>query len=211
MKPFGLLLLVILILLACGGEEGQGGVGLPFVDNFDTAGDWRTISDPEVEIGYVDGGLAIEIKVLDRTAWTVTGQEFSDAVISVDATPIGGPDDNSYGLVLRHVDDRNFYRFEISSDGYFAVQVPQENLGWEFLVDWTESQAIKRGQETNHLKVICDGTEMTFYANDVELAQVEDDRYAKGDVGLIAGTFYNEPGTHILFDNFRVDPLGDKE
>jgi hypothetical protein len=26
-------------------------------------------------------------------------------------------------------------------------------------------------------------------------------------VGVIAGTFYDEAGTHILFDNFAVEPL----
>jgi hypothetical protein len=32
---------------------------------------------------------------------------------------------------------------------------------------------------------------------------VEDDTYASGDVGLIAGTF-DEPGTDIRFDDFVV-------
>jgi hypothetical protein len=48
---------------------------------------------------------------------------------------------------------------------------------------------------------------MTFLVNGVELTQVEDDRFSKGDVGVIAGTFYAEAGTHILFDNFAVEPL----
>jgi hypothetical protein len=50
---------------------------------------------------------------------------------------------------------------------------------------------------------------MTFFVNDVELTQVEDGRYREGDVGVIAGTFYVEPGTHILFDNFQIEPLQD--
>lgn len=199
-------LLMLLLLTACGGgEDGAGSVA--FSDSFDTPGDWRTSSDPEVEIAYADGGLKVEIKVLDRVAWSVTGRSFSDGVVSVDATPVGGPDDNAYGLVIRHVDDRNFYRFEISSDGFFAVQAPEESLGWEYLVKWTESAAIHPGKETNRLKVECQGPTMVFYANDVELARVQDDRYSEGDVGVIAGTFYAEAGTHILFDNFAVEPL----
>jgi hypothetical protein len=201
-----LTLLVTLLLAACG---GNGGETVSFSDNFDTPSDWRTSSDPEVEIAYADGGLSIEIKVIDRVAWSVAGRRFKDGVVEVDATPIGGPDDNAYGLVVRHVDDRNFYRFEVSGDGYYAVQAPRAGVGWEFLVDWTESSAINRGRETNRLKVECRGAAMTFYVNDVELTRVEDGRYREGDVGVIAGTFYVETGTHILFDNFQIDPLGD--
>jgi hypothetical protein len=202
-------LLLLLALAACGGN-GDREESVAFSDDFESLGQWHTSSDPEVDIAHADGGLTIEVKVLDRVAWSIAGRNVSDGVVSVDATPIGGPDDNAYGLVIRHVDDRRFYRFEISGDGYFAIQAPTGSLGWEFLVGWTESPAIKRGRETNRLKVELDGPLMVFYANDVELARVQDERYSGGDVGLIAGTFYDEAGTRILFDNFRVDPLGEE-
>jgi hypothetical protein len=195
-------------MAACGGGGGEGAVEA-FSDGFDSPGGWRTSSDPEVEIAYAEGGLTIEIKVIDRVAWSVAGRSFKDGVVSVDATPIGGPDDNAFGLIIRHADDRSFYRFEISSDGFFAVQAPQGAFGWEFLVDWTESSAIHRGQQTNRLKVECQGPAMTFWVNDVELVQVHDERYSEGDTGVIAGTFYSEPGTHILFDNFDIEPINE--
>jgi hypothetical protein len=201
-----ILLVILALVVACGGSDA-GGDDTGFSESFDTPGEWRTSSDPEVDIQYAQDGLTIEVKVIDRVAWSVAGRKVRDGVISVEATPIGGPDDNAYGLVVRHVDDRNFYRFEISGDGYYAVQAPTGALGWEFLVDWTESAAIKRGRATNLLKVVCEGPVMTFHVNDVELVQVSDERYSEGDVGVIAGTFYTDPGTHILFDNFQVTPL----
>lgn len=201
-------LLLALVLVACGGGGGgTGGEGGAFRDNFDAPGAWRTISDPEVEIAYAAGGLSIEVKVLDRAAWTIAGRKFKDGGVSVDATPVGGPDDNAYGLVVRHVDDRSFFRFEVSGDGFFAVQAPRGPLAWEFLVDWTESAAIRKGRATNRLKVECRGATMIFYVNGVELTRVQDDRYREGDVGLIAGTFYTKAGTHVLFDNFEIEPL----
>jgi hypothetical protein len=209
-KPIRILvaLLVLALLVACGGSDDGDGSGA-FSDNFDTPGDWRVSSDPEVEIGYADGGLGIEIRVIDRVAWSLAGHNFKDGIVSVDATPVGGPEDNAFGLVVRHVDDRDFYRFEVSSDGYYAVQAPQGAYGWEFLVNWTESPAIRKGRETNRLKVECRDSTMVFYVNDVELASVQDDRYSEGDVGVIAGTFYVEAGTHIVFDNFEVELLKD--
>ena len=197
---------VLVLCVACGanGEEAES---IAYSEDFAAPGSWHTSADPEVEISYHDGGLGIEIKVIDRVAWSVAGRSVSDGIVSVDATPVDGPDDNAYGIVARHVDDRSFYRFEISADGYYAIQAPTGSLGWEFLVDWTESPAILKGRQTNTLSVTLDGPTMTFWVNEIELASVTDERYAKGDVGVIAGTFYDEPGTHILFDNFDVEPL----
>ena len=207
MRPVWLLLIFVFALsvTACSGANGADSNA--FTDSFDTPGGWRISSDPEVEIAYANGGLSIEVKVIDRVAWSVAGRKIGDGIVSVSATPVGGPDDNAYGLVIRHVDDRNFYRFEISSDGFYAVQAPTGALGWEYLVDWTESEAIHRGRESNRLSVECQGPTMVFYANDVELARIQDDRFSEGDVGVIAGTFYVEPGTHILFDDFAVEPI----
>ena len=199
-------LLVVMTVIACGSKGNGEGVALSFSDNFDAPGDWRTISDADVEVAYADGGLSIQVSVINRAVWTVAGRKFKDGAVSVSARPVAGPDDNAYGLVVRHVDDQNFYRFEISGDGYFAIQVPQGAFNWEFLVDWTESPAIKQGQESNRLKVECRGASMVFYVNDVELTRVEDDRYKEGDVGLIAGTFYT-PGARVLFDDFQVELL----
>jgi hypothetical protein len=199
-------MLVLGVGVACGGN-GDEAESIAYSEDFSAPGSWHTSSDPEVDISFHDGGLGIEIKVIDRVAWSMAGRSVSDGIVSVDATPVGGPDDNAYGIVARHVDDRNFYRFEISADGYYAIQAPTGSLGWEFLVDWTESPAIHKGRETNRLRVELSGPAMTFWVNDIELARVSDERYAEGDVGVIAGTFYDEPGTHVLFDNFSVEPL----
>jgi hypothetical protein len=190
----GWLFVAMLVLGAgvdCGGN-GDEAESIAYSEDFAAPGSWHTSSDPEVDISYHDGGLGIEIKVIDRVAWSVAGRSVADGIVSVDATPIGGPDDNAYGIVARHVDDRSFYRFEISADGYYAIQAPTGSLGWEFLVDWTESVAIHRGRETNRLRVELNGPTMTFWVNDVELARVTDERYTKGDVGVIVEPLVKE-------------------
>jgi len=200
--------LLLATLVACGSQGGDGDKpdSLPFEDSFQTQGDWHTTSDPEVEIAYQDGGLSIEIKVLDQVAWTVSGRHFEDFAIDVDATQVGGPDDNSYGVIARYVDDKSFYRFEISGDGYYAIHA-RDGLEWIPLVNWTESAAINQGQATNHLRVECQGNNLTFYVNDQLLERATDDRYQQGDVGLVAATLFGEPGTHILFKDFQVTAL----
>jgi hypothetical protein len=51
--------------------------------------------------------------------------------------------------------------------------------------------------------VDCIGDTLTLFVNDQQLAQVRDNEFPSGDVGLIAGT-YDTPGTDIRFDNFVV-------
>jgi len=205
---WGVIFLLLTLLTACGGRDANGDKpsSLPFKDDFTDQGNWHITSDPEVEIAYQDGGLSIQIKVLDRVAWTVSGRQFKDMAVDVDATQVGGPDDNSYGLVARYQDDKHFYRFEVSGDGYYAIHA-RDGQDWIPLVNWTESQAINRGQATNHLRVECQETSLRFYVNGQLLHQVDDDRYRQGDVGLVAATLYSEPGTHILFKNFEVSNL----
>lgn len=200
--------LLVTLLTACGSQDGKGDKpnSLPFKDDFTEQGSWHTTSDPEVEIAYRDGGLSIQVKVLDRVAWTVSGRQFEDLAVDVDATQVDGPDDNSYGLIARYQDDKHFYRFEISGDGYYAIHA-RDGQEWIPLVNWTESRAINRGQASNHLRVECRGTSLSFYVNGQLLHQVDDERYSRGDVGLVAATLYSQTGTHILFENFEVSEL----
>ena len=44
---------------------------------------------------------------------------------------------------------------------------------------------------------------MAFSVNGVELAEVQDSSYSRGDVGLYAGAFF-EPDVEVHFDNLRV-------
>lgn len=204
MKNLWLVLLVV--LSACGGGGSDKTDSLPFTDDFSTPGGWHTTSDPEVEIAYQDGGLSIEVKVLDRVAWTTTGRRYQDFAVDVDASQVGGPDDNSFGLIVRYQDERHFYRFEISSDGYYGIHA-RAGLEWIPIVNWSESPVINRGLANNHLRVECLGSSFSFYVNGQLLEQITDERYAEGDVGLVAVTLFNEAGTHILFKNFAVSDL----
>ncbi len=65
------------------------------------------------------------------------------------------------------------------------------------------TERINQGTGTNVIQADCEGENLTLSVNGTVLADVTDNRFSSGDVGLIAGTF-DEPGTDILFDNFFV-------
>ncbi len=193
-------LIIVALLSAC-----APGASLPFRESFDDARNgWTLTQSSQAEIAIGGGQLSIAVNQPDSLAWSVAaGKTFDDFTLDVDATPLSGPDDNDYGVIVRHLDDEDFYRFEISGDGYYNVQKRQKGK-WEKLVaDWTESSAIRKGKATNHLRVVCAGNTATFYVNQVKLIQVTDDSFKRGQVGVFAGTLA-EPGVRVAFDNLQM-------
>lgn len=177
----------------------------PFTDSFDdTRNGWTLVHNNQADILTEGGQLRVTVKQPDSLAWSIAaGKTFDRFTLDVDATPLAGPDDNDYGVIVRHVDDDNFYRFEISGDGYFNVQKRQKGK-WEKLIpDWTASEVIRKGKTLNHLRVVCAGSSLTFYVNQVQLAQINDTSFARGQVGLFVGTLV-QPGVQVAFDNLNV-------
>ncbi len=128
-------------MVACSPTSGL--TPLPYTDDFSNANNgWKVVNDQAIQIRYQDGALHFTIDDLDQIVWSVAGKRFGDFTLDVDATQVGGPNDNSYGVLIRYVDEKNFYRLDISGDGYYAVNKYQAGK-WIKLQDWTESAAIK--------------------------------------------------------------------
>jgi len=200
MRVWIILLSGLFLASACAPSAPQS-----FRETFDDARNgWTLVQNNQAEIALADGQLRITVKQPDSLAWSVAaGKTFGDLTLDVDATPLAGPDDNDYGVIVRRVDDDNFYRFEISGDGYYNIQKRQKGKWFKLIADWIESSAIRKGAATNHLRVICAGRTLTFFVNQVQVAQVTDDAFPRGEVGVLAGTLA-EPGVQVAFDNVQV-------
>lgn len=199
-----LLVATMLLFAACSSSPAL--TPLPYADDFSNpASGWKTVNDQTLQIRYQDGALHFTIDDLDQIVWSIAGKRVEDFTLDVDAAQISGPNDNSYGVLIRYVDDRNFYRLDISGDGYFAINKYQAGK-WLKLQDWTESAAIKREAATNHLQVIAKGNQFTFAVNGETVTTFSDGDFKQGDIGLTAGTLFDNAGVHIAFDNLTVGP-----
>lgn len=197
---YGILCLLCAALLLSG--CGRGG-DLPWEEDFSAPGAWKLESDAAARVTVEDGALRISIAASNQLAWASAGKDLQDFRLTVEASQVAGPDDNEYGVLVRMQDPRNFYAFSISGDGYFLVSRFVDGVRQPLGADWTPSDAIHPGIGTNVLEVIAQGNRLTFVVNGQPLAQVEDDRFAHGDIGLYAGSFY-EGGVEVHFDNLRV-------
>ncbi len=191
---------VALLLTACGG----GPKDVSWGDDFsDPESGWLAESDSSAEVGYQDGVMRVFVKAPNRLAWASAGRELADFHLAVEATQVSGPDDNEYGVLARMSDPDHFYCFSISGDGYYQVSKYEAGTRTPLAGDWTPSDAINTGAATNILEVNCNGAMLTFVVNGVQVAQVEDDTYSKGDIGLYAGAFF-DPDVEVYFDNLSI-------
>ncbi len=180
---------------------------LPYADDFsDPNSGWQTLSDVSADVKYDGGRLRFVIKQENLTQWSVPGKAIEDGALEVDAQPVGGPTDNGFGVMFRFKDRKNFYHFEISSDGYWRAGRMKDGA-WENWEDWATHPAIKTGMESNRIKVIMQGDQFTFLVNGQQIAQKQDAAFGAGDIGLLALTLIDAPGTDVAFDNVSVVAL----
>lgn len=203
------LTIVTLLLTACSRATSDSlQAGVLYQDTLDADnGNWWLESDMDANATFADGQLQLEIASPNLIAWSeLLDREFGDFVLEVDASQLGGPDDNSYGVVFRVENPNAYYSFDISGDGYFAVRRRDESDGgsWTRLTeDWLASNAIHQGASTNRITIIARRSQFSFYVNEQLVAEVVDSNYSSGAIGLNAGSFH-EPGVRIGFDNLTI-------
>ena len=96
--------------------------GVLFKDDFsDTSSGWDRVDVADGITDYADGVYRILVNTDSTDVWANPGLNFDDTTIVVEATKVGGPDDNDFGVICRYEDESNFYFFIISSDGYYGV------------------------------------------------------------------------------------------
>ena len=185
------------------GSRGE----LLYSDDFaDVGTGWDEYEAAEQTVGYAEGSYQIEIGIPDWMTWGNAYQWFDDGIaIEVDATKVGGPDDNGFGIVFGYQDVDNFYRYEIASDGYYRLGKYVDNE-WIEMIPWVETDEVNLGEATNSMAVEMGGGTIWLYANGTLLESVVDRTFSDGDVGLVAGSF-GQPGVQIAFDDLRVYAL----
>jgi hypothetical protein len=180
---------------------------LPYTDDFSNpSSGWQTLSDVSADVKYDAGTLHFVIKQENLTQWSLAGKAFKDGVYEVQAQPNAGPTDNGFGVLYRVKDRKNFYHFEISSDGYWRAGLMKDGnwINWD---DWASSAAIKTSNASNVIKVVMKENTLTFYVNDQQVGQKDDATFTEGDIGLFALTLLDKPGTDVSFDNVSVTAL----
>ncbi len=126
----------------------------------------------------------------------------SDFLVSVEVKQTAGPATADFGISFRVAADNQFYTFNISDTGRFAVQRLLRGE-WTTLINWTDTTTIQPG-ETNRLSVLGEGNRFTFFINDQFVGQALDEQIPRGRVGLVIDAFEEDVTTIWEFDNFEL-------
>jgi hypothetical protein len=191
-------------------ENSPGPTALLFEDDFSSPSSGWEVGDYDEEgaVGYQDGYYFVSATTEDRWMWGVANQSFGDVDLEVEATQFSGPDNdnNAYGVRCRVQSNNDAYHLVISGDGFWSIQ---KSIGgsYESLVEWARSDSINQGNDTNNLRVVCDGTRLALYCNGELLGETTDSELSQGDIAFAAVSLEAE-GTEIHFDNLTVSEPG---
>lgn len=175
-------------------------------DDFsDPASGWLERNDGD-KWWYENGEFHGLVKGAYYPVWQgYPGKVFSDFVLEADARKVDGPNGAGYGLAFRIVGGNNAYVFNITGDGNYTLFKSVDGQRSD-VVGWTSAlDVINRGNSTNHLLVVCQGSHIWGYINGQLVADVIDDSLAEGEIGFSIES-QEAPGLHVAFDNIVVKP-----
>jgi hypothetical protein len=177
--------------------------GLVYEDDFSDPGSgWDDAFDRYTTKQYGNNKYYIEVTTSNLVAWGLANRNVGDFRLEVDTAQETGPNNNGYGILFRFQDRDNFYRFDVSGDGFFLLSKFHDGE-WVTLVPWTASSAINVGEAANRLAVEAIGNQIRVYANDRLLSEVEDEAFTGGNFGFFASTF-SEPNLTVSFDDIKL-------
>ncbi len=175
-----------------------------FQDTFDNdTNKWQLTTTDNAEQTIDNGKLILQLDPNpEAVAWTSVNDRFTDFEMEVDAGYRQGSDNHIYGLIVRKEDDDNFYQFALRQQTFNIWKY--EAGEWQRIQNETPSEAINPPGQTNRLKLIAVDDQFQFFANDTLLADITDETFDAGGVGLLAAVF--EAGeAAVEFDNLIIN------
>lgn len=180
--------------------------GLLFSDDFsDTGSGWDRVVNDYGVTDYYQGGYRIQVTSPTYIKWANPRLNIGDVRVEVDVELIDGSQDNSFGIICRYQDAKNFYALVMSSDGYYAIRKRENTRELKILTGeaFQKSEWIDASPSKHHITVECIGDTLSLYVDGNLIAEAHDDEFTEGDVGLLVSTM-GDDSTDILFDNFEV-------
>jgi serine/threonine-protein kinase len=182
-----------------------------FYDNFkDNNNEWFTGIQDSLACWVAGGRYTCQVQsgqAANHFQWLERNPLPSEFTLSSDVWP--GPDrphglgDANAGLVFRS-SDQGRYLFSVRNDGYFRVSsVQSAPANWVDVISWTQSDAVRRGQD-NRLLVVGRGFHYNLFINGKYVGSFDDALWTDGYPGLHLFTAPGEKPAVVEFDNFEL-------
>ncbi|MCI0710533.1 MAG: hypothetical protein L0154_10270 [Chloroflexi bacterium] len=216
-----LVILLAVILVACGGDDPEVSEDEIEVDDsqsfsvdFESEDSFETGSfGNEGELTITSGEYIVTSNNPSGNTYlwgdSLTGDnpQWKNVEIEVEAHATAGSDDNWYGVLCRVNEQGAGYALLLSSDGYWGI-ARTDGDSLFFLENWSQSEAINQGNETNEIRAFCLDNYLALYVNGDFVGDHEHDEENRqidqvGGVGLLAGGTEGDV-VSVAFDNLMV-------
>jgi hypothetical protein len=180
------------------------------IDSFDNPAAGRLSSqsdDPAVEQGYVGGEYQVRLSSSAKPLRVVGANSvFANLQVAVDARLAEGTEGRSIGVACRmnpKDGTAQFYALlTVPATGRFALS-NFDGYRWVHLVPFQSSEAVRRGNASNHLELTCVGSTIIARINGTEVAAAQDGTYDSGYVAVVVERDEGIP-LEARFDNLIV-------
>lgn len=151
----------------------------------------------------------LELKKKNLFAWTTCRRyRYSDVCVEADVAIDRDSGYSAVGLILRHLDDENYYYFLVSNRSFFRFDLvfngtPMRLIEWtplpSFLkIDWVQSIP---------LRIIARGSAFSFYLDDEWIGEVTDASISEGRIGFAAQNYEEEDEARFYLMELSLDSI----
>ena len=138
-----------------------------FEDDFESGeGDWHIESDTWGYVKVQDGEYVLHLNTPESYYFggNPNLNDLNDYVMDFDTEFISGPLDAAFAIEFSYEDDDNYLGIGFDASGYtnFFSYIQGEHYQ---LVPWTKNDALNIGNTTNHIRLVVEGIQISFYAN----------------------------------------------
>lgn len=158
-------------------------------DTFDDSRQWDS-TNPQLTLNTSGGQLALQLGGAQQrgVVTPVQTDPQSSFFARAQIAEVTGRPGWTVGLTARQQDARNYYLFQVNSQGQwrFLARAP---LGDQIVRDWATHPAITPGMSAFSLSIMADANSFDLFYNDLFLSRVSDDTFAEpGAIGLSVET-----------------------
>jgi tetratricopeptide (TPR) repeat protein len=150
------------------------------------------------------GAYLLELRKASYFAWEtfVPENRLSDFTLEAELEADPANAHSALGVVLRHVNDENFYFFLISSRGNYRFDLLFNNHP-QHLIEWTRLP--EPDGQTRRLSLVAHGAHFSFVVDDEWVGEIDDEVLPAGGIGFVAQTFQAAPGGLFRLRRLAVD------
>lgn len=173
-------------------------------DDFSSYTGWAVTDNETYAFGFDKGGYYIFVDFPGAPVWSARSLDLANVIVETTASRLSGPDDGYFGIMCRQqIDGFNYYIFTISIDGSYGIgKVVNGTL--HFIQEGMDQAGhILPADSSNLIQATCTDHLLRLKVNNQLLLEVQDEDFASGKVGLVAGNRTGK-GLYVLFDNFIV-------